>query len=78
MRASIAENPQFASKCRAWLDDVEVSNDCFEADEEQGYVLVHKRNEAGRLTPDPVTGRPLWERKEGIVRIEGPKEEAGG
>ena len=75
MRASMAEDSEFARKCRAWLDGVEVTDDCFEADEEKGYVLIYKRNEAGHHFRDPSTDRPAWERKEGTVRIE-RKEEA--
>lgn len=68
MRASIAENPELAGKCRAWLDGVEVSSRCIEADEEEGYVLVY---ESMSIDRQPV-------RKEGIVRIEGPKEAEHG
>ena len=75
MRANIAEDPNFARKCRAWLNEIEVTKDCFETDEEQGYVLIHKRNEDGHhfLNPDGET--IASERKEGIVRIEGPVKE---
>jgi len=64
MRASMVENPEFAMRCRAWLDGVEVTARCTEADEEKGYVLLHESMRADR---QPV-------RKEGVVRIEGPRE----
>lgn len=47
--------------CRAFLNGVDVSNDCIEADDEAGYVLLIKEPR----------GSP--ERVEGDVKIEFPK-----
>jgi len=75
MRASLKENCDVAKRCRVWLDSIEVTHDCFEADEEQGYVLLYKRDETGHLFHDPSGNGAAWERKDGIVRIEVKAEE---
>ncbi len=57
----------FAS--RAWLDDVEVTNDCQVADDEAGRVLLLKRDGVGRFIRD-ADGDPVTEWHYGRVRIE--------
>ena len=60
MRVNVEEHRHLLP-CRAFLDGVDVSNDCIEADDEAGYVLLIKEPKG-----DP-------ERVEGQVRIEFPK-----
>ena len=51
--------------CQCFLDGVDVSRDCFEADDVEGYVLVYVRDDLGRITIQD--GWPAWERREGYV-----------
>ena len=68
MYIDVRTNSREAIRCRVFLDDVEVSRNCFAADDEKGFVLVYKTNERGHKyrEGDEVS----WERKEGVVRIE--------
>lgn len=38
---------EIATRTRVWLDGVEVTSRCFEADEEKGYVLCYVEDEGG-------------------------------
>ncbi len=60
-----------AASYRAFLDGKDVSNQCFEADDELGYVHVYKRNEEGKIYKDGDTA--AWECLRGNVRIEATK-----
>ena len=71
MRVSVKEN-QDLLPCKAFLDGTDVSNECFEADEEEGYVVLYKTTENGRKYLDPETDDVAWEREEGHVRIQFP------
>ena len=57
-----------ATQCRAFLDGVDVSHECFEVDDQLGYVHVYKRNENGAKYAEG--GAPAWECRRGDVRIE--------
>lgn len=72
MRVDMRENPKEAMRCRAFLDGVDVSNECFAADDEEGFVLLYKLNGNGRKYRDG--DEAAWERKEGTVRIERKRE----
>lgn len=56
-------------RSRVWLDDIEVTTDCFYADDEAGIVRLYQRNSSGRI---PI-GKP-WVEKHGQVKIERPPE----
>lgn len=53
----------------AFLDGIDISNVCFEADEEQGYVKVYIRDSRGGISRDTETGGPAWETRHGVVHI---------
>ena len=72
MRVNVRETPDLLP-CRAFLGGVDVSDDCFEADDEAGYVLLYKKTPEGRKYRESGTDEAAWERIEGDVRIEFPK-----
>ncbi len=53
---------------QAFLDGVEVSNDCIEADDEQGWVELLVRNKQGRVKAG-FDGEPLVKQHFGNVVI---------
>lgn len=55
---------------RAWLDGEEVSRWCYEANDQEGYVLLFKQNKAGVAYYDPITDDMAREKRFGKVRIE--------
>lgn len=57
-----------AFKMRCFVNDVEVTNDCFEACEEQGFALVYKRRDGERYLDK--YGDVAWEKLTGTVRLE--------
>ena len=62
-----------ADHAKVWLDGVDVSKDCFLADEENGVVYVFVRDEAGKYVIDhDEYGGPAVKREErrGMVRVE--------
>lgn len=59
-----------AKTLRAFIDDEEITNRCFEADDEAGYALVYKHNAEGKKYRDPNGDGAAWERLEGRIRIE--------
>ena len=69
MRIAVGENPE-AFRHRAFLDGVEVTNECFVADEEEGYVHLYLRNKDGRILYTQDRKAFAWERRDGVVRIE--------
>ena len=70
MRVSVKDTPELLP-CRAFLNGLNVSNQCFEADDHQGYVLVFKLDEDDHKYAE--NDEAAWERLEGIVRLEFPK-----
>ena len=68
MRVSMSENPNLARRCKAFLNGIDVSKDCFEADDDLGYVKVYKKDEDERRYREG--DEAAWERKWGEVRIE--------
>lgn len=70
MRVSVKQHFWLAPDCQAFLDGVEVSADCIEADEEAGYVVVYSKDAAGKKFSSPTNPNEIArERKEGEVRI---------
>src|SRR5262245_43207017 len=59
-----------AMRSRAFLNDVDVSSDCFYADDRRGVVHLFLRDDNGRLWRDGKTGRVAWAERRGRVRIE--------
>ena len=50
------------------LNGVDVSMDCAEADDEEGYVMLVEKDATGRLLSDGL-GNPVLKRHEGKVEI---------
>lgn len=69
MRINLKEHP-WSKGSRVFLDGVDVSNDCFEADDERGYVLTFLTDENGRRLRHPSEDRFATQRLEGQVRID--------
>ena len=67
MNVSTDKNPAIAKYCRAWVDEVEVTSDCFEADDESGFVIVIDRID-GKIMADE-TGNVRKKTIVGSVRI---------
>lgn len=58
-----------------FLDDIDVSDRCFEADAEEGWVHIYEVDSAGHkvmLLPFG-DGQPAWRCEQGDVRVE-PRE----
>ena len=67
MRVEVGVTPEW-SQYRAFLDGVEVTNECFVADEEGGYVMVYVKDASEQFI---YKGDGLGkERRNGVVRIE--------
>jgi hypothetical protein len=60
-------------KAKAFLDGVEVSQDCFYVDDEAGIVRLYVRGRSGRFYRDPRTAEVAWVERHGDVRIELPE-----
>ncbi len=58
-----------ARKARAWVDGVEVSRRCYEADDVEGYALCFVEDKNGKLIVDPLSHAPKSERLTGNVVI---------
>ncbi len=56
------------AKAQAFLDGVEVSNDCIEADDKQGWVELLVRDKQGRVKAG-FDGEPLVKQHFGTVVI---------
>lgn len=54
---------------RAFLNGVDVSNDCFYADDDLYEVGLYIRNAKGNWIFDPTTGGPAIELRRGDVQI---------
>lgn len=52
---------------RCYLDGVDISNDCFEADDSEGYALCYLHDGGGRLVRRG--NEAAWERRNGEVRF---------
>ena len=70
MKVTANEPGSSGRRVRIWLDDTEVTNDCFEADDVAGYVMVYQKHPDGKVKRHPTEPIPLSERKLGRVRIE--------
>lgn len=57
-----------AQSYRAFLDGEDVSRDCYEASEEEGYVMLYSRDNDGKKYI--VNGQLVTERRTGHVRIQ--------
>ena len=79
MRTNVNEDPSLIRKYHVFLDDMDVSDDAFESDDEEGYVRVYVKDRHGY----PIkTKFPSfrWKTLRGTVRIErrGESEESDG
>lgn len=70
MRVNVNEAPRIARRCRAWLDGVEVTNHCFEADTGLGRVGLYRTDEQARVIRDPDINGPVEEWRYGVVELE--------
>lgn len=73
-RITVGEN-SFPRQFRVWLDGREVSNDCFEADDIEGYVKLYKRNAKGEHyiqhapdCPEPGGRSRRWVKNNRVLR----------
>ncbi len=83
MRLSIDEDDpgydeRAIGQCRVLLDGVDVTNNCYTADEEEGKVWCRKRNELGNCFIDPETGGVASEVLTGKVKISLRAEDMNG
>ena len=72
MRISVSDLSRHPglSKLQVSLDGEEVSNVCFEADEDEGYVKVYLTDEDAHRLRDPNNpNKVAWEKREGEVKI---------
>lgn len=69
VHAASARQRQLAMRSRAWLDDVEVTDRCFYADDKHGIVRLFRLNAEGQKYVDPDTTMPATEECRGLVRI---------
>ena len=67
MRVTVDDVPRIGPiKC--YVDDVDVTNSCIEAEDEEGYVIVYQTDDAGKIKQED--GWPLKKMVRGRVRIE--------
>lgn len=52
-----------------FLDDVDISASCFEADDQLGWARCYKTDEQGHIIADPDTHLPIEILRQGSVRI---------
>ncbi len=61
--------PAPPSQYRCWVDDIEVTDECIRADDEEGFADVYLLSDKGlKYTWDD--GCPAWTRLHGEVRLE--------
>lgn len=71
MRLSARVNFREAQIARVTLDGVDISGDCFEADEEDGWAACYERNADGHLFVR--NGIVAQTRRRGVVVIDFPR-----
>lgn len=69
IRTSNRRKRKKAFHSRAWLNGVEVTRDCFYADDRRGVVRVFRRNADGCLYVAPHGDGAAWLELHGRVRI---------
>lgn len=74
MRLSIYEDDpgydrRALGSCKVFVDGVDVTDNCYTADEEEGKAWCRKRNELGNTFIDPATGEVANEVLTGRVEI---------
>jgi hypothetical protein len=48
MKVDIHENPALAKRCRVYLDGVDISRDCYAADDATGEALCYRQDAEGK------------------------------
>ncbi len=71
MRLSVREHPREARIARCTLDGVDITADCYAADEEEGWADCYLRNADGQHFIR--CGMVASERRRGVVVIDFPK-----
>lgn len=69
VRAASRRDRKKAMRSRAWLNGVEVTRDCFMADDRAGVVGVYVRNAAGNIHLNPRHLGPVKAYLRGSVQI---------
>ena len=68
----------FKGSCRVYLNDIDVSDRCYEADELLGYVMLYRKkaeghffmvNPKGEISTASFTDKPVGVKYRGQVRI---------
>jgi hypothetical protein len=70
MRLTVKEHPYESRLARCTLDGVDITTDCFAADEEEGWADCYCRNDEGQHFLRG--GMVAWERRHGKVMITFP------
>ncbi len=71
MRLSVREHPREASVARCTLDGVDITADCYAADDDEGWADCFVRNAAGQHFVRG--GIVAKERRRGVVVLDFPK-----
>ena len=69
VRSSSRRDQKKAFRSRAFVNNVEVTRDCFYADDKRGIARVYERNADGHLFVND-HGGAAWKELRGKVRIE--------
>lgn len=70
MRVDVRMAPKVAQCYRAFLDGVEVTNDCFAADDEEGWVDCYERDPNNNYRFRWHDGKLMPFKRFGLVRLE--------